>query len=855
MINTPGGLGHFAVIASFVFSLFAFITYLITTNVVEGDKKKNWLKFANFFFYFHTGAVFLIVGTLFYIISNHYFEYHYAWSHTSKLLPLHYQISSFWEGQEGSFLLWIFWNVILGLIIIKTNKYWTTSVMTVFCLIQVFLTSMILGVVILEDFRIGSSPFLLLKEVINAPIFKINPDFIPKDGNGLNPLLQNYWMVIHPPTLFLGFATTMIPFAFCIAGLWQGKVKEWIRPALPWALFSAVVLGIGILMGAYWAYETLNFGGYWNWDPVENAIYVPWLVMVGAIHTMIAYKKSEKALKASIILVVASFLLIVYSTYLTRSGILGDSSVHSFTDLGLNNQLLLYLITFFLGSIIIMIIRWKKIPSTEEEIATYSREFWIFMGVTTLCLMAFHVIYVTSYPVFNAVADLFGGSLNLAPPDDQVKAYTDIQIWFAILLAFLSGTGQFFWWKKMDQSVLIKTVIWPLGLAILLTLSLVSLGYFSLFDQEEKTKGQIILYLSRYILLFFFASYSVIANLKILISVLKSSPKLSGGAITHIGVAMMLIGMLFSSGYDQIISKNYTGLIWSREFPEEVNKNNLLIYLNEPIQMGGYTLNYKGIRRLFKEKGFVDQNFVSATKNPEVYIANANIKEPKVTKGDSLIIDGTENSYFEVEYLKANGKSFTLFPRVQMNEQMGIVYSPDIKRTALADLYTHVRTFPDPSDPGEWSEPQQVTVRKGENFYLNDYVSVLEDVQRVTEVDGINLKGNDAAVKAIIKIAGETGDYFAEPIYIIKDKNVGKLEAKVSDLAIRIKIDKIVPEEGAFTFTYQTTQKDWIILEAVEKPYVNLLWLGTLILSIGFCVAISRRYTEFKKMREKQMEF
>ena len=134
------------------------------------------------------------------------------------------------------------------------------------------------------------------------------PDFIPEDGTGLNPLLQNYWMVIHPPMLFLGFALTVVPFSFAVAGMLRGKLKEWIRPALPWAQFATMILGVAILMGAYWAYETLNFGGYWNWDPVENAVYVPWLVMVAAMHTMIAYKNNGSALKVSIILVISTFL-------------------------------------------------------------------------------------------------------------------------------------------------------------------------------------------------------------------------------------------------------------------------------------------------------------------------------------------------------------------------------------------------------------------------------------------------------------------------------------------------------------------------------------------------------------------
>ncbi|MEL6557243.1 MAG: cytochrome c biogenesis protein CcsA [Bacteroidota bacterium] len=846
----PRDLGHLTVIISFITSLMAFGIYLHATN----KKSESWQKTANLFYYIHTLSVFAIVGTLFYIISNHYFEYHYAWSHTSKLLPVYYQISSFWEGQEGSFLLWIVWNAILGLVIIKTNKKWTSSVMTVFCLIQAFLTSMILGVVPFEVFKIGSSPFMLLREVINAPIFKMNPEFVPKDGNGLNPLLQNYWMVIHPPTLFLGFATTMVPFAYCIAGLWQGKVKEWIRPALPWAQFSALVLGIGILMGAYWAYETLNFGGYWNWDPVENAIFVPWLIMVAAIHTMIAYKKSEKALKASVILVVASFILIVYSTYLTRSGVLGDSSVHSFTDLGLQNQLLLYLFTFFAGSVILMIVRWSRIPSTQEELETYSREFWIFLGVTTLCLMAFHVIFVTSYPVFNKLGGLVGLDLNLAPPVDQVRDYTKIQVWFAILLAALSGTGQFFWWKKMDVASLRKVLTAPIIISLVLTILVASLGYLSTFDQEGKTNGEVVFSFFKYILLFFFGIYSIVANFTVLISVLKSSPKLSGGAITHIGVAMMLIGILFSSGYDQVVSKNYTGLLWSTEFPEEVNKNNLLIYQNDPRQMDKYSLNYRGIRKLFKGKGYINQNFVKETNNPEKYVASQNLPEKGIAKGDTLTIDGTENSYFEIEYTKKNGSTFTLFPRVQMNEAMGIVYSPDIKRTLMADLYTHVRTFPDPNIRDDWGKTDTIKVRIGETFYLNDYVSVLENVSRINEVDGVALQDTDAAVKAVIRIEGETETYYAEPLFIIKDRNVGKTEEIIHDLAIKIKLDKISPEEGTFSFAVNTAQKDWIILEAVEKPLINILWLGTIILTIGFTIAIRRRYIEFKKMREKQLE-
>jgi cytochrome c-type biogenesis protein CcmF len=256
----------------------------------------------------HTLAIFTICASLLSIIFNHYFEYHYAWDNSSWSLPLGYAISCFWQDQEGSFLLWMFWNVVLGVLLINTTLRKTRNVgieaptMTIFALVQVFLASMILGVVIWGDFKVGSSPFLTLRESMpNIPIWKTNPDFIPKDGNGLNPLLQNYWMVIHPPTLFLGFAMTLVPFAFCMAGLWKKQYTEWIKPALPWTLTAAVVLGTGIMMGGIWAYETLNFGGYWNWDPVENAVYVPWLVLVGSFHTMLMARKNSTALKYTMI--------------------------------------------------------------------------------------------------------------------------------------------------------------------------------------------------------------------------------------------------------------------------------------------------------------------------------------------------------------------------------------------------------------------------------------------------------------------------------------------------------------------------------------------------------------------------
>jgi cytochrome c-type biogenesis protein CcmF len=549
-----GDLGHLFVITSFVTSLVTAFAYLKGTVDQDLGVKSAWLTNGRIAFYVHAAAVFGICVTLFSIIANHYFEYHYAYSYSDTKLPDYYLVSTFWNGQEGSFLLWMFWHAVLGIILIATNRFWEAPVMTVFALVQAFLTSMILGVVIPGlEVKIGSSPFILLRDVLqDDPTFKVNPEFVPKEGRGLNPLLQNYWMVIHPPTLFLGFAATLVPFSFCIAGLWLKRYKEWIRPALPWALFAGAVLGLGILMGGYWAYETLNFGGYWNWDPVENAVYVPWLILVAAIHTMISYKNSQTSLKASMILVVTVFILILYSTFLTRSGILGDSSVHSFTDLGLSGQLLLYLLFFTAIAVVLIIVRWKDIPSDAKETSVYSREFWMLIGVLVLCFMGLQVLAGTSIPVYNAFLGLFGVESNVAPSTDPLH-YTSFQMWCSILLGILSAVGQFFWWNKIDRKILFNSLFVPLLISLLLTVVVVNLA--QVFNLG-------------YSLLLLAGFFTVISNTKIFIGIVKASPGLSGGAIAHIGMGLMLIGIMFSAGYSKVVSLNNTGMLISRNLTE-----------------------------------------------------------------------------------------------------------------------------------------------------------------------------------------------------------------------------------------------------------------------------------------------
>lgn len=839
-----GNLGHFFVITSFVSALVTFFSYYKATMTQEVVAKDHWLLNGKIGFYIHAISVLGIVVTLFTIISNHYFEYHYAYAHSDKKLPVYYLISTFWNGQEGSFLLWMFWHAVLGLVLIYTNRFWEAPVMTVFAMVQAFLASMILGVVIPGlEMKIGSSPFILLRDAMPDPIFTLQPDFVPQDGTGLNPLLQNYWMVIHPPTLFLGFALTLVPFSFCIAGLWLKKYRDWVRPALPWSLVAGAILGLGILMGGYWAYETLNFGGYWNWDPVENAVYVPWLILIASIHTMITYKNSETALKSSIILVIGVFILILYSTFLTRSGVLGDASVHSFTDLGLSGQLLIYLFFFLIMAIVLAAIRWKEIPSTEKEVSTYSREFWIFIGATVLCLMGFQVLLPTSIPVWNRAVELFGGSSNLAPPADQVVFYSRFQLWFAVSIGLLSAVGQFFWWKKIDKKVLWNELFFPFISALLVSVIIINSAK---------------VYNVGYSLLLFAGLFTIFSNGKIFYTLIKASPGLSGGAIAHIGVGMMLVGVMFSSGYSTVVSLNNTGMLISKQLTEEFNRENLLLFVHEPRTMAGYEIEYLSERvEPRHQSGYVSKNDIELTNDPYKVIAKRDIyyEQKRIfSAGESFEIF-PENTYYEIEFRKNGKHEFTLMPRVQINERMGNVASPDISHSAKLDLYTHVSAPMTEEAKEDWSEREEIRVKRNKEFFANDYVSTVEEMTRIYELGGEKLDSSFVAVKAKISVKGERHDYIVEPIIVFgSNARGGIIPDEITDLGLKISLMNIHPETDEISLGIQSRQKDWVVIKALEKPFVNVLWLGTLVLMAGFGVALTRRFRDFSKMKEKGLE-
>ncbi|MGB0979945.1 MAG: cytochrome c biogenesis protein CcsA, partial [Croceimicrobium sp.] len=575
-------IGRFSVNLAFGAAIVAFIAYYLNSKTED----KRYLKIARSAFLAHAAGVIGIVLSLFYLLLSHYFEYDYVWKHSSLDLEQRFVFSAFWEGQEGSFILWLFWHAILGLILMFTAKKWENHSMMVFSAVQAFLASMVLGIFPF-GLKVGSSPFILMRETadnIGLPWTQV-ADYLDRfpafmDGSGLNPLLQNYWMTIHPPTLFLGFASTLVPFAFAIAVLLKGDLKSWVKPALPWAFFSVGILGLGILMGGAWAYEALSFGGFWAWDPVENSSLVPWIVMVGAAHLLLIYRNKKTGLRAAVFMSILSFILILYSTFLTRSGVLGDSSVHAFVDLGLSGQLLIYLLFFTVIALGLLIWRYRQFPSEANGDDLSSREFWMFIGSLILLISSFQIIFSTSIPVINKLIgpDGFISLLSdeMAPPLDAIKHYNSWQLPFSIVTALLIAIGQYLRYGKTKAKSFWKSISLSLAISLVIT---------GLFAQLYSFWSDPL-----YLALLLTGIFAAVSNLWFWIVIGKRKWSFAGSSVAHLGFALILVGALISNGRQDVISHSKVNL--GDGLPAN---ENALMDLGDTIEMGRYQAVFEGM--------------------------------------------------------------------------------------------------------------------------------------------------------------------------------------------------------------------------------------------------------------------
>jgi cytochrome c-type biogenesis protein CcmF len=801
----PGKLGHFLLLLSLVSSLAASFSYIKSIQRRGlADESRQWKALARIFFITEALSVFIIFGLLYYIVQAHLFEYKYAWQHSSKTLEPKYLLAAIWEGQEGSFLLWSIWHCVLGLIVIWKEREWEGPVMAVVSFAQAILATMVVGIS-LFGVKIGSNPFVLLRNTMDAPIFS-QPDYLSmiQDGNDLNPLLQNYWMVIHPPVLFLGFASTLIPFAFAVGGLWKKDFTGWTKPVLPWALFSGGALSLGIMMGAAWAYESLTFGGYWAWDPVENASLVPWLVLVGGIHSLLIYRHTGNALRTTSLFFILSFLLVLYSTYLTRSGDLQDTSVHAFTGEGITRaHLQVFLFSFALPSLAIFFRRYKSIPFVAKEEEASSREFWMFVGSLVLFLSGLSIILMTSVPVINRIAAVFVNDSKLFTPlafgEDTAFAYNRIQIFVAIIIGLLTGFGMYLKYRQTGKEWMRKIVV-PALVSVVIGGLIIWLGDV---NYTEKGAG----YLAAVWLAVIAAVYAAIANAAYIWTGFKGNLRRSGGAIAHLGFALMLVGILISSAKKEVLSFNTSGIFINfGEGSKEQSGENLTLVKGMRNDMGKYWVTY--------EKD-------SAHPEKPLWFYHLRFENKKDTT-----------------------QSFVLKPNAFINYKgnEGLMANPDSRHYWDHDVFTYITSLPDPEKNKDTSSFQAKDMRLGDTVFYSKGFAILQNLESHRNIPGANFTEQDSVTLATLKVFAKTGsEYTAKPVLINKGGAVLAEPDTIVAESLVLQLQKVDGKKATLGFKESNSVMQYVTLKAYKFPFINLLWLGTILMVIGFMVAMVRR--------------
>lgn len=771
-------------------------------------EKGNYIRYARISFYLSAVLILAASMLLLNAILSHNYEYKYVYEYSGSGLSIGLLISTFYAGQEGSFLLWTLFVAVAGLILenrLAKGSDIEQSVMTVYSLAMTFLLIMI-SPLLKNPFAYiwTAEPFVPVSAVASAyynlPYFgnylftdnSTGEHFIKitsalagnlkasgisinqfiTDGRGLNPLLQNFWMQIHPPILFVGFALSLIPFAFASGALIEKRYSNnWVKAAFPWVVAGNMMLGLALMLGGYWAYGVLGWGGYWGWDPVENSSLVPWLVGAALLHTMLIQRKdlenrSGRAFaRTNIILSMSVFWFVLYSTFLTRSGILGDASVHSFTDPGSTVYvfLVVFLSAFVLLGLGLFFLRRKNISDIPEAQdlpvmkKVFSRESGIFFGAAVLLAISAIVIAGTSSPIFGISVD--------------TSFYSNMSLPLGILMTLLNALSIFFRWGENKSAGLIIRILPYAAAAVLITIVIVLIG---------EVNGIALM------LLVFSSSFAFVSNAGIMFRMVRNNASRTGAYVSHIGVAVFLAGVAATSGLSSHSSV---------DLPRNSAKNVL-----------GYTLTYKGYEQHGEKYRFMVE----------------------VRKGDTYKLAAP------VMYVS------------RFNN--GLMREPDILAGLRRDLYISPVSYED----GSQNAVREVTLTKGESteFAGSRITFVSFDFPR--EAMNAMMSGAAFDIGATLEVEKNGNKKTLQPkirnqngqrSFISAEDDVHKLSLTVTEMDASGKIRLSLSDMQSSAKRVQEV----LSVEASIKPFVSFVWIGVFIAIAGYVISLVRRMREQQK--------
>jgi cytochrome c-type biogenesis protein CcmF len=683
-------------------------------------------------------------------ILRHQFEYSYVWNYSSRDLPTHLLVTTFWAGQEGSFLFWALCGTIIGfgLLNYSRRKHIEYETMAVYSVLQAFLLLLLLT----------KSPFKYIWETFPD---QVQIGFVPADGKGLNPLLQNFWMIVHPPVLFIGFAAMAVPFAMAVSALWKRSYGDWVIKALPWTMFAAIALGAGLMLGGYWAYGVLGWGGWWGWDPVENSSLVPWIVVVALLHTLLVQKKTGKLMRTNFVLAVLGFLLVIYSTFLTRSGILGDSSVHSFVDPGAFAYTLLVLWMLTVGALGMGMIlrRWKEISSHAKSVGTFTRESLIAMGSAALAASALVILFGTSLPLFSrsTVEPSFYDSMNLP---------------IAAVMLIVLGLSLLVQWRMESLGGMMRRALRALAIAMAGTgglflagvqdLPILALGASSIF--------------------------ALAVNVERLVTIARVNPSGTGGAIAHIGLALLFLGIIGSGRYGQ--------------------KTTASLPLGQPKEIFGRMVTYTGSQPFEDGKKF----------------------------------------RFKVS-VQTGGSAFTLAPVMyQSTYNNSVMREPDYSSSLTGDFYIEPVALEAKHVHGD-QDIQQLS--KGAAVEIDGKKVTFVRFEMNQHGNESMISGDGFTVHAIVEVqSGKNVETLTVPTLFRQDQSPqptpvtnrdGSLELQFLGMNIdtETKLSSVQMSIHNPRAEAHTSEQEVLVVEASVKPFMNIVWVAAILVLGGLALSLS----------------
>ncbi|MBV8202145.1 MAG: cytochrome c biogenesis protein CcsA [Acidobacteria bacterium] len=726
----PGALAMWCALAFALSCLWGY------SMVLRGDSTA--LLFARRAYLFYAVAVGLAALLLILLLVLRDFRIDYVFHYSGLDLPMHYQFASFWAGQQGSFMIWLVWGSLLGLLVQRTAGKNEPAVMGVYLLT-------LLGLIFI---LVRQSPFAMR---LDAPL----------DGQGLNPLLQDDWMVIHPPIMFIGFALSAVPFSFAMASLWTRRFDGWAARAFPWALGGFLVLGTAILMGGYWAYKTLGWGGYWGWDPVENASFIPFLFGTVLIHGLHMERHRGRYRRANYVLATLMFMSVLYGTFLTRSGVLADFSVHSFVDLGLSGWLVGILGFFLLLAGFLLATRLRQVPTRPNEDPVLSRGTFMVLATITLLVSALVILAGTSAPLLTRFMS--------SPGQVGPSFYNRVNLPLALLVACLLSLVPYLTWRGETARTIARKLLWPGVLALAATVG----AAFWRIDQPL------------HLLFLFLAMLAFASNLQ------KTWEKgragglaAAGGYLAHVGVGVILIGILASSGYDR--------------------SSKVTLVQGVPQQVGDASLTF--IR-------FIPRH-------------------------------GRQKECMEVEVAR-HGERFRVYPKMFLNSRTRqLMVNPDIRSFALMDFYVSPLEY-DPGEPrlelaqGESGAVGQTRVRFVRfDLQAEGNALVAMAAGRTVTVGAVlevTQNGQTAAVRPLYRLNPADGRVETPPLQL-----PGGGAVRVA--GINASTGKVLLDLGG------VANPAHLALDVTSKPLISLVWGGLYVVLAGGILATLNRLRQVQKL-------